>query len=199
MGELEQLLQRQDALQAEARVVEADLQINELLGTVGEVTHVGSAALGLMVWRDVDLTVVCAQLSLEPIVDIGARLLWHPRVRRVEFRNDTGTWNVDPRYPDGLYMGVGYRAPAGEDWKLDIWFVDEPDRQPDMANMRWIPTALSSETREAILLIKSVWASRPEYGTSVKSFDIYTAVLKDGVRTRKDFERWRLRAKRSTA
>jgi hypothetical protein len=53
-----------------------------------------------------------------------------------------------------------------------------------------MPAQLCPETREAILLVKSAWASRPEYGKSITSFDIYTAVLKGGVRTREGFEEW---------
>jgi hypothetical protein len=184
------LLRRQDELQAEAEAVEVDLQLAALLSPIGEPVRVGSAALGLMVWRDLDLTVVCTELAVEPVAAVGARLASHPRVRQVTFRNDTGHWNTDPSYPDGLYLGVGYRSPSGHDWKLDVWFVDEPDRQPDLAHLRWMPAQLGLETREAILLVKSAWASRPEYGKSITSFDIYTAVLKGGVRTRKDFEEW---------
>jgi hypothetical protein len=184
-------LSRQQAeLQAEARAVEADLRLDELLTTVGAVHRVGSAALGLMVWRDLDLTVVCTKLSLEPVTAVGARLAAHPRVNTITFRNDTGHWNTSPNYPDGLYLGVGYRSPTNNDWKLDIWFVDQPERQPDLAHMRWMPQKLTREVRTAILVIKSVWASRPEYGKSVKSFDIYSAVLEDGVRTQEAFEQW---------
>jgi hypothetical protein len=187
---IEELLRQQDALQAEATAVELDLEVHELLGSFGQVVRVGSAALGLMVWRDLDLTVVCAQLAIEPVVALVARLAAHPRVQRVEYRNDTGQWNTDPRYPDGVYLGVGYRSPSGHDWKLDIWFVDEPDRQPDLAHMQWMPAQLSLEARQAILVVKSAWASRPEYGKSVTSFDIYTAVLQHGVRTPEAFETW---------
>jgi hypothetical protein len=88
------------------------------------------------------------------------------------------------------HRGVGYRSSAGHDWKLDIWFVDEPARQPDLTHLQWMPAQLVPDTREAILLVKSAWASRPEYGKSFKSFDIYTAVLKDGVRTRDGFQEW---------
>src|SRR5438128_12089426 len=61
-----ELLRQQDALQAEATAVELDLKVHDLLGSVGQVVRVGSAALGLMVWRDLDLTVVCTQLAIEP-------------------------------------------------------------------------------------------------------------------------------------
>src|SRR5262249_5969475 len=185
-----ELLRQQDELQSEAEAVEVDLQVAALLGPIGEPVRVGSAALGLMVWRDLDLTVVCTELAVQPVAAAGTRLAAHPRVRHVTFRNDTGRWRTNPSYPDGLYLGVGYRSPAGRDWKLDIWFVDEPDRQPDLAHLRWMPAQLTPETREAILLVKSDWASRPAYGKSITSFDIYTAVLQDGVRTREDFEEW---------
>jgi hypothetical protein len=185
-----ELLRQQDRLQAEAEAVEADLQLEALLRPIGEPVRVGSAALGLMVWCDLDVTVVCTELAVEPVAAVGARLAAHPRVRHVTFRNDTGHWNTGPSYPDGLYLGVGYRARSGRDWKLDIWFVDEPDRQPDLAHLRSMPAQLGPETREAILLVKSAWASRPEYGKSITSFDIYTAVLEGGVRTREDFEAW---------
>jgi hypothetical protein len=185
-----ELLRQQAELQAEADGVEVDLQLAALLEPLGEPVRVGSAALGLMVWRDLDLTVVCKELALEAVAAVGAHLAAHARVRQVTFRNDTGHWNTNPSYPDGLYLGVEYRSPARHDWKLDIWFVDQPDRQPDLAHLRWIPAQLCPETREAILLIKSGWASRPDYGKRVTSVDIYTAVLTGRVRTREDFEKW---------
>lgn len=184
------LLRQQAELQAEARAVEADLGLQELLSPIGEINRVGSAALGLMVWRDLDLTVVCARLALEPVTAVSARLAAHPRVNTITFRNDSEHWKTNPNYPDGLYLGVGYRSPTNADWKLDIWFVDEPERQPDLAHMRWMPEKLTREARTTILLIKTAWAPRPEYGKTVKSFDIYSAVLSDGVRTLEAFNEW---------
>jgi hypothetical protein len=45
-------------LPAEAATVRQDLGLDQRLSTLGAVVPVGSAALGLMVWRDLDLTVV---------------------------------------------------------------------------------------------------------------------------------------------
>jgi hypothetical protein len=39
-------------------------------------------------------------------------------------------------------------------------------------------------------VVKDAWARRPEYGTQVTSWDIYRAVLDDGVRTAAEFEEW---------
>jgi hypothetical protein len=187
---VDDLLRRQDELQAEAAALRSDLALDTCLSGHGRVIDVGSAALGLMVWRDLDLTVVCQTLDVGPVADTGARLARHQRVRQVRFRNDTGVWNTDSGYPDGLYLGLDCRGRDDHRWNVDIWFVDQPDRQPDLAHARELPPRLTLQTRAAILLIKHAWARRPEYGQGVTSWDIYRAVLDDGVRTTADFEQW---------
>jgi hypothetical protein len=197
---IDDLLRHQDELQAEAGVVSADLQLEQRLSAVGQPVPVGSAALGLMVRPDLDLTVVCPALdpaTAGAVAQIGARLAVHPRVRQVQVRDDTGVWNTDPTYPDGLYLGVRYRSPQGRDWNLDVWFVDRPERQPDLAHVRAMPARLTPEIRTAILQIKAAWADRPEYGTSVSSYDVYRSVLDDGVRTPQQFLQWSTRTRTS--
>ncbi|MEU4300847.1 hypothetical protein [Kitasatospora aureofaciens] len=147
----EELLRHQAALQAEADAVHADLGLDTRLGALGTPVRVGGSALGLMVRRDLDVTVVCPRLDTaahERVAALGARLAVHERVRQVRLRNDTGAWNEDPdAYPDGLYLGPSYRSPAshspcppeGRDWTLDLWFVDDPARQPDLAHLRELP------------------------------------------------------------
>ena len=100
-----ELLDRQRALQMEADQVAQDLMLMELAQPLGDPVLVGSAALGLMVWRDLDVTVVCPGLDIDAVVQVGSRLALHPRIREVVFRNDTGAWNTNtnPTYPYGLY------------------------------------------------------------------------------------------------
>ncbi len=185
-----ELLTRQHELQIEAGAVAEELNIDELLSSAGQPVRVGSAALGLMVWRDLDITVVCAKLDIQAVTQIASELMIRQGVRELRFLNDSGAWNTDPGYPDGLYLGLKYRARSGMDWKLDIWFVDEPDQQPDLLHIKTMPGRLTPELRESILTIKDFWAARPEYGNEVKSYDIYTAVLDDNVRTPLQFQAW---------
>ncbi|MCP1309269.1 hypothetical protein [Paenibacillus tyrfis] len=185
-----ELLTRQHELQIEAKAVAEQLKIDELLSSAGHPVRVGSAALGLMVWRDLDITVVCSKLDLDVVTRIASELMIRQGVRELRFLNDSGVWNTDTSYPDGLYIGLRYRALNGMDWKLDIWFVDEPDKQPDLKHIRTMPERLTPELREAILTIKDSWATRAEYGKEVKSYDIYTAVLDDYVRTPLQFQEW---------
>ena len=185
-----ELLNRQHELQAEAKEVAKQLELDDLLTSAGKPVRVGSAALGLMAWRDLDITVVCPKLHLNTASRIGAEFMVREGVREVRFLNDSGAWNVDPEYPDGLYLGIKYRLREGHDWNLDIWFVDEPERQPDLAHLKSMPERLRPELRESILNIKHSWVSRPEYGKTVRSYDIYKSVLDDGVRTPDQFQEW---------
>ena len=189
--ERQHLVSRQAALQQEASDVRASLRLDDLLRTAGDPVLVGSAALGLMVWEDLDLTVVCDALDLGRVLEVGRSLASHPDVHALTFRNDTGRWNAEPeRYPDGLYLGVRYQREGGAEWNLDLWFVDEPERQPDLRHVRTLPPLLTEQDRQAILAIKTAWHQYPDYGARVRSADIYAAVVEDGVRDIAGFERW---------
>ena len=178
-----------EELAAAAGAVRADLELDAVLGTLGEPHLVGSAALGLMVWPDLDMTVVCDALDVAALHSAAVDLVRHPRVRQLTFRNDSGPWNSHPeKYPDGVYWGIDYRD-GRRTWNIDVWFVTEADRQPDLRHVRELGGRLTPETRSAILDIKRAWVQRPEYGQTVRSYDIYTAVLDDGIRTPEEFER----------
>jgi hypothetical protein len=182
------LLENELSLQLEVKEVEKDLGLLGLLGSLGRPFRVGSAALGVMVHRDLDVTVVCSALDVDAVADLGARLACHSRVRSVFFRNDNGEWNVDPTYPDGLYLGVSYGSSGV--WNIDIWFVDQPQRQPDLKHLESLLPRIDESARAAILRIKGVWANNPDYGKNVNGLDIYTAVLDAGVTDAQGFESW---------
>ena len=143
-----ELVARQAALQAEAAAAIADLDLFPLLATVGRPVQTGSVALGLMVWRDIDVTILCPTLDLDVALEPLRSLAIHPRVRQVQFRNDTGPWNVDPAYPDGLYLGLDYRPTAEQTWKLDLWFLLEGTTQFDLEHIVSLPPRL---TRRRVL------------------------------------------------
>ena len=180
------LFARQLRLQSEAAKVIMDLKLLDVLGSIGVPNPVGSLATGLMVSRDIDLTVSCERLAVSEVMGVGASLASHSRVRSVEFRNDSGSWNRDDSgYPDGLFLGVEYVDHVDDEpWELDIWFVTEPERQPDIAHVRELSNRLTDEHRAAILAIKHARRGRPDYS----SFVVYRAVLESGVRSLPEFD-----------
>jgi hypothetical protein len=181
------LLARQAALQAEADDVLADLDLLHVLGALGRPVRTGSSVLGLMVGRDIDVTTLCPTLDRVALFDAMRAFVIHPRVHRLAFRNDTGHWNIDPAYPDGLYWRVGYRADSMADWSLDLWFLREGTTQFDLRHIESLPPRLTREARVAILGIKEAWARLPAYGSEVHGYDIYDAVLDHGVATPEEF------------
>ena len=192
------ILEKQAELQVEADAIVNALHLDTLLRTAGNPVRVGSSALGLMVRRDIDITVICKRLdpaTRKTVVEIAAELMLDSRVGAVRYRNDSGPWNAEPQdYPDGLYLGLTCRAESGEDWNFDLWFIDEPDRQPDLAHLKTLPPRLTDEARETILVIKAeLAANAPNGGKPASSALVYEAVLDGEVTTTAEFEGWLLR------
>jgi hypothetical protein len=186
----------QAELLVEADALVSELQLDDLLRQLGDPVRVGSAAMGLMVRRDIDITVVCPKLdppTLRAFSEIGALLMQKADiVESVRFRNDSGPWNKEPaKYPDGIYLGLTVRARNGQTWTLDIWAVDQPDRQPDLAHLRNLLPRITDEHRRAILEIKQVLADRPTGAERVPSALVYEAVVDHSVQTIEQFEDWR--------
>ena len=111
-----EILEAQSNLQTEAEEVVWLLDLDRLLGKVGRPVRVGSSAMGVMVRRDIDITVSCDRLdssTLEAFANISAHLMGLTgHVGAVKFRNDTGPWNMEPgKYPDGLYLWLSVQMP----------------------------------------------------------------------------------------
>jgi hypothetical protein len=190
-----ELLRRQDALQAEARRVVAELDLLPLLSRVGRVEQVGSSVSGLMVWRDLDFTVLCRDLTAERAFAAIRPLLAHPRLTGLDYRNQTGR-RAPPviRGDERYFFAAHWETAAGDDWKIDLsfWLSDAPrDYLPDTERLK---RHLTDETRLAILWIKDVWHRLPTYPDQGGAFDVYEAVLRGGVRTPEQFDAY-LRAR----
>jgi hypothetical protein len=185
---VEQLLRRQDALQAEASRVIADLDLMSLLARAGRAEQVGSLVSGLMVWRDIDIGAVSPGLSVDRAWDVMRPIVARPAVTRVSYANESGHLNTSGRpYDDRHYFVIHYETATHEDWKIDItfWLTDGPREQRARAlALRRLPR----ETRVCILWLKDVWHRLPTYPYEVGGTDIYDAVLEHGVRTPDEFD-----------
>jgi hypothetical protein len=191
-AETEALLRRQTTLQAEASAILTELDLVDRLSRIGSVRQIGSSTLGLMVWRDVDLAISGPTVTIERALDTMRPLFLHPRVRQVRYLNETGASTptgvaVDERW----YFQVFIDTRAGDEWKLDLsfWLGEELHSEPVHEA---IARELTPETRLAILWIKDRWHRLPSYRQTVSSTDIYDAVLRHGIRTPEQFNRYLL-------
>ena len=184
----ERLLQRQYALQKEAQIVLKELHLVELLSTAGVLRQTGSSALGLMVWRDIDLAVSSPGLSIERAFEIMHPLLTHPHVKQVRYFHQSGHFKLtglDERY----YFMMFYDLHEQAEWKLDISFWLGEGIHPEPIHDA-IEQQLTPETRLTILQIKDAWYQLPAYRSEVYSTDIYDAVLQHGVCTLTEFDQY---------
>jgi hypothetical protein len=152
----EQLLRRQDALQAEASRVIAELDLMSVLARAGTTEQVGSLVSGLMVWRDIDVGVVSPGLRVNGAWEVMRPLIGRPEVTRVSYANESGRLNTSGRpYDDRHYFVIHYETGAHDVWKIDItfWLTDGQREQRARALAM---TRLPRETRIHILWLQDV-------------------------------------------
>lgn len=183
------LLRRQEALQAEAREVVAALDLRARLETVGTVQAIGSAASGLMVWRDLDFNILCPGLPRVAALAALQPLFLYPQVVSWDFADEQGARSPTARPEDDRYYCVLHYAPdSAREWKIDCSFWLNPAPRTQLAHVATLVRTLTPETRLAILWIKDVWHRLPTYPYTVGGTDVYTAVLDHGVRTPAQFD-----------
>jgi len=106
------LLAQQAALQAAAQLV-IDLDLLAVLGRVGHARLIGSAATGLMVWRDVDVQVLAPGLAARDAWQAVAPLAAHPQMTEVRFLNQAGPTRRARAHRDSrYYVQLCYRTAA---------------------------------------------------------------------------------------
>lgn len=168
----------------------ASSKLPEILSKYGRVTFVGSYAADLMMHGDIDIHV----LRDQPF-DKGEILkIFNDLVASTKFNSYyIGDWNgsnLHPEFPYGYYIGLKI-ALNGDNWKIDMWFVDEEEqRRFNEANFDVTKVTLTPEQREAILTLKKY---RNDNKVKMSGQNIYEAVVKDGVRTVEEFNASRAR------
>ena len=168
-----------DELRAEAdRILDSGLRT--LLAENGDVHVVGSYTLGLMTWRDLDIHVVRDDPDVEMFFHLGGRIaaLLHPH--RMHFRDESRVRTPD--LPRGFYWGVYLGNERRGAWKIDIWQTNQDSFDAVRRFGDSISARLDATSRQAIVAIKALCWTHPEYRRGFTSADVYSAVLDRGVR-----------------
>jgi hypothetical protein len=179
--------------------VEADAMLDAGLRAVlvdyGEVHVLGSYALDLMAWRDLDIHIVRPTLDVARHFELGARLATLLGAAKMNFRDHRS--GADSSVPPGLYWGVYLGDERRGAWKLDVWVVEPRHFEPLRDHASRLLARLSPPAREAILAIKGAVWHHPEYRRSFSSRDVYDAVLEHGVTDLRGF--WKFLHDRTAA
>lgn len=184
------LVTNQQQLYDQAADVIKKLNLFQILAKYGQVNLVGSFALELMTWKDIDFEVVTPNPSIEAYWEIVKHLLNQPGVINLTLQDTTQSQSSNQAR--GLYIGLKYNPEkfsdiwdlinqGGKDaWKLDIWFTNNIDSKA-VFSTKIINQQLTPESKLAILRIKQAVSALPSYRKTITSMDIYTAVINDKV------------------
>lgn len=153
--------------------------LRTILNDYGEVHLVGSYALHLMVWRDLDIHILQPNLDKKTFFELGGRIASLLNPHRMHFRDETSV--ATQGLPKGLYWGVYLGDERRGAWKIDIWVTGFDGFDAVRRHGERIRERLSVSTRALILQIKSACWRHPEYRRQFSSGDIYDAVLEHGI------------------
>lgn len=178
------LLMRACELQKQAHDVTLQLQLHERWAELGTVTFSGSSRFGLMVEPNIDMEVYADHPRPSDGFQVIAAIAEIPGVRRVRFKNQLD----DPGDP-GLYWWIQYRDELNQDWSIDAWLIpsDHPFAMHSARFAEAMCECLNEDLRRTILQIKHESRCR---NLDTRSIEIYRAVLRDGIATYNEFERW---------
>jgi hypothetical protein len=176
-----------EQLHAEADALLAS-GLRQALGEYGEVHVVGSYALRLMVWRDLDIHIVREPLDREAWFALGGRIAALLRPPKMHFRDETVAHTPD--LPAGFYWGIYLGDERAGAWKIEVWATDRAGFDGPRRFGEQIAARLTPAKRAAILAIKSACWTHPQYRKAFASSDVYAAVLEHGIATADEFWQW---------
>lgn len=158
--------------------------LSDILGPVlnshGDFTIVGSMALDLMVWPDIDLQFQPKQAdAIKAMCDLSKDLLNNSYVKNVKLINFYG--RTDSKFSPGICMCMIMRPIEGIQWKVDVWIQDEFESSKTISLTKQFAQKLCDDSRALILQ----WKHRllDSQGRVVKhgSLAVYQAVLEHGI------------------
>jgi hypothetical protein len=174
-----ELIAQADELQHQAQEVLESIDLLNYLSRFGKPIIVGSVALGLMTWRDIDIDCeIPGNIKEEGFWEAARYLLALEEVRLITLVDNRQS--IEKNRPQSMYIGAKYQTVDGAIWKIDIRFVLE-QYAIAQKHLESISSRLTKENRKAILEIKSIVALDSRYRTEISSVDVYEAVLDKGV------------------
>jgi hypothetical protein len=159
--------------------------LRALLSRHGTVHVVGSYALDLMTWRDLDIHLVTENADVPSFFHLGGKIASLLTPHRMHFRDESRV--STPGLPKGLYWGIYLGDERAGAWKIDVWQTGQEAFEAVQRFGDAISTRLTGETRAAIRVIKTECWRHPQYRRGFSSADVYAAVLDRGVRDAASF------------
>jgi hypothetical protein len=162
--------------------------VRSVLAEYGRVEPMGSYALKLMAWRDLDVYVVRDDVDRDLFLAVGGKLREllspHKMVYRDELLAQTSG------LPSGLYWGIYLGDERAGAWKLDVWALGEAAFEAARSSQDDLAGRISERHRSVILRLKGAVWQHPGYRKTFSSRDVYSAALDEGITDVDEFWAW---------
>lgn len=179
-------IKKQNLLHEKALKIIKELNLIQLLSKYGEVKIVGSVALELMSWSDIDIVVYSSPNTDNFLKVIKDLFLKKPvySINIQDFRK-----SIYPNRPQGIYCGLTYLEKPKTFWKIDVWFLPKKENKAEKL-VEWVKERIDSKSRKTILKIKNEMREKLEYGKKISGVDVYKAVLDHKIKNLNEFVKY---------
>jgi hypothetical protein len=176
-----EILNHSQAIKNEADELLRKYKVVEIIEKFGQVKFTGSYALNLMYKKDIDISLINDNLSVQDFTRLGKELIDNLNSPSVYYRN-TRITPVDKRPENSLYWGI-----RTSDWFIDLWAMSREVYKRAEKYIEEIKSKLTKKNRLIILQLKSEFLVNKTYGTNFGSRELYDAVLNHKVKSSKQF------------
>lgn len=181
------LFEKQTDLQKQSTEVLSRLDLINTLSTYGEAKIVGSVALGLMTWPDIDIDLESKkEINSEDYFKIIKYLFKQKNINQLILIDNRSAF--EKNRPQSFYIGVIYNL-NGINWKIDIRYLTSSSAYAG-DDLKQIRTQLSEDKIKSILEIKTAFHNHPKYRKEFSGYDIYKAVLEKNISTIEEFKKY---------
>lgn len=172
-----QYLQRSKKLKEEAQEFIEKKKFEDKLQPYGKFLIVGSFKTDLMVWRDLDLQIILDDYEkrLDIFAKISSQLLEDRELKSIKLINFFQ--GKKKSMPVGLYMGMSFTTQSQEDWKVDLWTLDEKDQKQSSEFTQKLEEKLTPKHRELILSWKYRLMKDQKRVPQLGSYFLYQAIV----------------------
>ena len=180
------LLNTDRLLRTEAEALLESRGLRTLLEQYATIHVVGSYALELMVWRDLDVLMDAPGITVNEFFELGGRIAAMLSPWKMFFTNNRDHQGT-PSDPRGLYWGIRLGDIKTGAWKIDLWAFETEQSREKLLECQHLKSRLSQQSRLTILRLKSQLWHDSRYRDQVTSQDIYDAVLGHQAQSLADF------------
>ena len=157
--------------------------LRHLLDEYAPISVVGSYALQLMTWRDLDIIMDAPTITVAEFFELGRCVTTLLSAWKMFFTNNRDHNQI----PRGLYWGIRLGDIKKGAWKIDLWAFDSEQYSSKIQECEHLHSRLNAVNRLAILKLKSHLWKDPRYRDTITSQQIYDAVLDHGIHSLDDF------------